>query len=242
MNGYARFVRRIRAKEFLRKGFLWFLGWFFGHVMTLEARGLENIPERGAYIIAANHNGHGDHGSIFFVLGKKRDKLKIVGARDHFFEGWRVILGIFWDAAIGAVPLERREGKEYAKRARVDFSFLKDLLAEGYSLLIYPEGGRKSRDDGWKLSAFKGGVSSLARKCEVAIIPCAVKGTEKFLTKTRGFTDFLRILAAPQLLEGTKIVVSFGEPILPCAEGKEKSSSEITKEVHKAVQGLLDTM
>ncbi len=237
MEGYARFRKRTRTKELLRKGFLRFLGWFFRHIMTLEVRGLENVPNEGAYIIAANHNGHGDHGAIVFALGESRSaNLKVVGARDHFFEGKRAILGIFWDAAIGAVPLERREGR--GLQAKKDFAFLEDLLAEGRPMLIYPEGGRKSRDDGWNLHEFKRGVGLLARGGHAPVIPCAIKGTEQFLTRTRGVTDFLRILLQSSRLENKKVIVYFGEPIPLTTRGKK--AAEIAMEAQKEVQRLLD--
>lgn len=242
MEGYAKYVQRTWTKKLLHKGFLWFLGWFFRNIMSLEVRGLENVPEEGAYIIAANHNGHGDHGAIYFALGKRREKLKIVGARDHFFEGARAILGMFWNAAIGAVPLERREGEKYAIQSKKDLAFLEDLLAKGHLVLIYPEGGRKPRENGWGLCEFKRGVGLLARRGEVPVIPCAIKGTEQFLTKTRGFMDFLHILSSPSRLKKKNIVACFGEPILPSAKGKKKSPTEITKEAEEAVQRLLDNI
>ena len=75
------------------------------------------------------------------------------------------------------------------------------------------------------------------------MIPCAVKGTEQLLTKTRGMIHFIRVLLSPRLLERRKIIVSFEEPVLPrTTTGEKKSPPEITKEVRDAVQNLLDAM
>ena len=55
-----------------------------------------------------------------------------------------------------------------------------DLIADGWSLLIFPEGGRSP--DGWG-QPFKGGAAFLAQKTGAPVVPVHIDGTGSILGK-----------------------------------------------------------
>jgi 1-acyl-sn-glycerol-3-phosphate acyltransferase len=55
------------------------------------------------------------------------------------------------------------------------------LIDEGWSLIIFPEGGRSA--DGWG-QEFKGGAAYLAKRCDVPVVPVHLRGTRAALAKS----------------------------------------------------------
>ncbi|NBS30785.1 MAG: 1-acyl-sn-glycerol-3-phosphate acyltransferase, partial [Actinobacteria bacterium] len=70
--------------------------------------------------------------------------------------------------ALNAIPIDR----EATGRQSADL--FRDLIDDGRSLLIYPEGGRSP--DGWA-QPFKGGAAYLSAKTGVAVVPVHIEGT-----------------------------------------------------------------
>ena len=69
---------------------------------------------------------------------------------------------------MNAIPIDR----EATGRQSADL--FKELIDDGRSLLIYPEGGRSP--DGWA-QPFKGGAAYLSAKTGVAVVPVHIEGT-----------------------------------------------------------------
>ena len=57
-----------------------------------------------------------------------------------------------------------------------------DLIDDGWSMLIFPEGGRSP--DGWG-QPFRGGAAYLALRCGVPVVPVHIEGTGRILRKGR---------------------------------------------------------
>lgn len=129
-----------------------------------EVQGRENIPSKGAFIIASNHYSYWDppllgvSTSRYFCYMAKAELFKV-----PVFGSLLRKVRVF---PINRGHADRRGIKEALKR-----------LSEGDPLLIFPEGTRKRRD-------FKGelGFAYLAVKAAVPIIPAAIK--EKKIIKS----------------------------------------------------------
>ncbi len=77
----------------------------------------------------------------------------MAAAADYFFDQrWKAAVSAL---ALNAIPIDR----EITGRKSSDM--FRDLLADGHSLLIYPEGGRSP--DGWG-QEFKGGAAYLSAR------------------------------------------------------------------------------
>ena len=64
------------------------------------------------------------------------------------------------------------------------------LIDDGWSLLIFPEGGRSP--DGWG-QEHKGGAAYLAVRCDVPVVPMHIEGTDRVLPKDARFPSPRRV-------------------------------------------------
>ena len=132
--------------------------------------GRENVPKRGAVILASNHLSFID--SVVIPLVAPRPVVFLAKA-EYFtgtgFKGW---LSRSFFTAIDAVPVER--GTHRAAQASLDAAL--EALNNGNAFGIYPEGKRSL--DG-RLYRGKPGVAWLALTSGALVVPVALAGTEK---------------------------------------------------------------
>ena len=120
-----------------------------------------------AVIFAPNHHSHVDTPLLISVMPPAfRKKLVIAAAADYFFD--KRVKGTLSALALNAFPIER----EVTTRKNSDE--LRRLIDTGWSLVIYPEGGRSP--DGWG-QEFKGGAAYLAGRTGVPVVPVFIDGT-----------------------------------------------------------------
>jgi 1-acyl-sn-glycerol-3-phosphate acyltransferase len=128
----------------------------------------------GPVIFAANHNSHFDTAVLLAAIPAKfRHKMIVAAASDYFFDS--TVKATVVSLVLGAIPIER------SKVSRRSAQTALDLLDEGWSVLIYPEGGRSP--DGW-LHEFKGGAAYLSVRTGAPVIPLWLEGTGRILPKS----------------------------------------------------------
>jgi 1-acyl-sn-glycerol-3-phosphate acyltransferase len=131
---------------------------------SYSASGLEHVPRRGPYILAANHLSYYDAPLVLTCLPPQR----IVGFaarkyRDHIvFAPIMRLMDIIWVTQWEA----DREALSDAERA----------LRTGFVLGMAPEGTRSPTG---ALIPARGGVAFLATRTEVPILPAAIEGTDR---------------------------------------------------------------
>ncbi len=186
-----RWLRETTFQKWARRQMQRWLSWSYRRWFSLEVTGLEHLPEKGPFIIAANHASHMDTGAILVALGERAQDLFVLGARDYFFSSrWR---GWFFHTFLRVVPFDRTVNPLEGLRLAAA------ILNEGYSLLIFPEGTRSVTG---RLQPFKPGLGMLAVETGVPIVPALIEGTFEALPKGR-------LLPKPH-----PIRVTFGEPVL----------------------------
>jgi len=132
--------------------------------------GQENVPKKGAAILASNHLSFID--SIILPLELHR-RISFLAKSEYFtgkgVKGWAIrtfMLGT------GQLPIDRSGGR--ASEAALDTGLA--VLARGELLGIYPEGTRSG--DG-KLYRGRTGVARMILEGQVPVIPVAMMDTEK---------------------------------------------------------------
>jgi 1-acyl-sn-glycerol-3-phosphate acyltransferase len=144
-------------------------------VLSPRVIGLEHLdPVQGPMILAANHASHLDTGLLLSSLPVwLRHRTVVAAAADYFFDRhWKAAI---WSFGLGAIPMER------SKVNRRSADLAARLIEDGWSLIMFPEGGRTT--DGWGRE-FKGGASYLAKRCGVPVIPVHIRGTRAVLAKS----------------------------------------------------------
>jgi 1-acyl-sn-glycerol-3-phosphate acyltransferase len=139
-----------------------------------EVHGLDRLGGlEGPVVFASNHHSHVDTPLLLSVIPEPwRHHLFIGAAADYFF-GNRVTSALS-ALVIGAIPIER------TKVTRNSADQAAELIDGGWSMLIFPEGGRSP--DGWG-QPFRGGAAYLSLRCEVPVVPVHVEGTGRILRK-----------------------------------------------------------
>jgi long-chain acyl-CoA synthetase len=185
------------------------------------------IPEKGAYILAANHASHLDTvvmiSALTHALGvRKSRRLHIIGARDYFFEG--IFKSWFFSTCMNVVPIERDELSLNGLRR------LSSILASGEPILIFPEG---TRSRSGQIQEFKAGVGLVAWEQKVPILPVFLKGTYDAMP------------AGKSLPKRTPISVVFGNMIkmrdferVAATTTKDNLYRTITAKVKEAIESM----
>ncbi len=192
----------------------------------LEIRGLEHLRDlHEPVVFAANHQSHFDVPVILAALpGHIRTTVAPAMAKEffkeHFFpEGqpWRRIfikrLNYYLAAFFfNAFPLPQREAG-----ARQTLRYIGEITADGFSVLIFPEGRRAA--DG-AIQRFQGGIGMIGSRLALPIVPVRIEGVDRILHPTA-------TMARPG-----RVTVTFGAPIRLTGEDYAAEAARVEKAVN----------
>lgn len=157
----------------------------------------------GPFILASNHQSHADTSIIVAALPRRvRRRLVVAAASDLFFSSY--LRAGFAALVYNAIPIERN------KVERRSAALARELLDQGWGLLIFPEGHRS--EDG-RLLEFKGGAAYLADRTGAAVIPCYLENTRFVLPRL--FAKSTEGRPRPKGPWRTAVTVTFGPAIHP---------------------------
>jgi 1-acyl-sn-glycerol-3-phosphate acyltransferase len=124
-------------------------------------------------IFAPNHHSHLDTAlMVRAVPSTWRKRLVVAAAADYFFDKhWKAALA---SLSLNVVPIDR----ESTGRRSADM--IRELVEDGWSLVIYPEGGRSP--DGWGQD-FKAGAAYLSARTGAPVVPVFIDGTGSIFGK-----------------------------------------------------------
>lgn len=186
-------------------------------------RGIDRLadlqhPADGAVrpvIFCANHHSHVDTPVVLTSLPEPwRYQVFVGAAADYFFRNRAT--GAAASLLLNAIPIER------ATVTRRSADLAAELIDDGWSMLIFPEGGRSP--DGWGQD-FRGGAAYLARRTGAPVVPIHLSGTDRILPK-----------GAKRLRPGPT-TVTFGDPI-HAEEGED--TRRLAARIEAAVAALAD--
>ncbi len=179
----------------------------------IEVVGQENVPPYGPVIIAANHQSYADPPVIVYAIPRP---VWFMAKRGLF----RNPIAAFFLRGVHVYPVDR-------DRRDVDaLKWAQDALAHDRALLIFPQGTRSPG----RLSEGNDGLTYLALRAGVPILPVAITGTEHIKGMVRIAFHFQRL----------KVVI--GQPFsLPSIEGRLDRGilHSLTEEVMARIAMLL---
>jgi 1-acyl-sn-glycerol-3-phosphate acyltransferase len=156
-------------------------------VFRLRVYGRENVPRRGAFILASNHQSYLD--PVFCGVGLKRHLVFV--ARDSLF---RFKLFAWLIDSLNAIPIGR---------GKADVAAMKTIIArlqEGRGVCLYPEATRSH--DG-RIRDFKAGFGLLCRRSNAAVVPVLIEGAFECWPRHRRF------------FSPGPVIVQYGKPLSP---------------------------
>jgi len=190
----ARFVRWCYVNFILRA-----VRSMYAPTTVIASASLDDVT--GPVVVVSNHSSHADTLLMLTTLPRRfRRRLVFAAAADHFFTNrfTSAMTSLF----IGAIPVDR------TKASRKTLEECHQLLGDGWSLALYPEGGRS--DDG-SIGEFKAGAAWIARRAKVPVVPVHISGTFDVLPKNRRWP------------RRHPVTMSLGAPLL-AAEGEDARS------------------
>ena len=144
----------------------------------VRVAGRENIDVTGPSVIIANHNSHFDTLFLFYILPVLRiRKTHAVAAKDYFSRS-RILFAL---ASLLFSPVWLDRGKQ--PRGNNPLKEMEHRLAEGHSVILFPEG---TRGQPGEMQHFKSGLGRLiANHPDIPIVPVVLLGPERVLPKGR---------------------------------------------------------
>lgn len=145
-----------------------------------KIKGVENIPEHGGVIIAANHISNFDPPVVGCAVPRKLHFM----AKEELFSN-AILKWAF--TKLGAFPVRRGTADRVAIRKALN------LLQTGEILGLFPEGTRSKTGE---LGQAEAGLAMIAFKTKAPIVPTAIIGTNKIF-KGQLFPEFKIIFGEP---------------------------------------------
>ena len=200
----------------IKRGLVGNLAFLGGMAVTricirLRAEGLENIPKKIPYVIAANHETYVDGMWIGAYLPRKHfKKMSCIAAKD--LEDQHGLMGRLIVKVGRAIAVDR-----FGNPVR-GLIIAKKKVDEGNIMLVHPEGTRSI--DG-RLAEMKDGAAYIAMKSKVPLLPVFLDG---------GYEIFNRHMKRPQGWDPVnrrrrEVILTFGKPFYPA---DFKSAHEMT--------------
>jgi len=194
----------------------------------MRVEGREHLAAlQGPVIFAANHQSHMDVPVILAALPSRwRYRVAPAMAKEffkaHFFPAEHTRAAWFTNSLnyylaslfFGAFPLPQREAG-----ARQTLHYIGEVLEDGVSVLIFPEG---QRTDTGAIDRFRPGIGMMASRLEVPIVPVRIEGLDRVLHHTW------------RMAKPGKVRVAFGRPLQLSGEDYEA----LAKQVEDAVRAL----
>ncbi len=185
----------------------------------INVSGTENIPQKGGFIICANHVSKIDFLFISLALSKERYMKLCCMAKKELFRNDPFSRKLIKSA--GMVPVDRG-GMNSSSMEN-----LKKRLKENWGVIIHPEGTRS--EDG-VFRKIKSGAGALAVETDTPVIPVYIDGAYNIFPKSGKM---------PKLYDWKhnkkyRLSVTFGKPISP--DGL--TTEEMTEKIESAISAL----
>ena len=184
------------------------MGW------KIQVTGTEHIPAVGPGVVATNHIGYLDFTYVGFGVREQGRMLRFLAKKEIFDHP---IAGPLM-RGMKHVPVDR------FGRAQDAFSHAVEALQSGELIGMFPE-ATISRS--FVPAAGKSGAARMAMEASAPLIPGAVWGSQRILTKGR----------PKNLQRGVVITVDFGPPV-EYAPGEDPA--DVTKRLMTAIEKLVD--
>ena len=190
------------------------LGMFKSMGWRITVTGIEHIPKAGGGVVATNHVGYLDFTFVGYGVRPAGRRLRFLAKQEIFDH--RVAGPLM--RGMRHIPVDR-----FGKPAEALSAAVASLRA-GELIGMFPE-ATISRS--FVPTPGKSGAARMAMEAGVPLIPGAVWGSQRLLTKGR----------PRNLQRGVAITVAFGEPV---PYGPADDPTEVTERLMKAITALVD--
>ena len=199
VNPHARDISSLRIVQ----GAFYVIAFLSGCHVTVK--GMENVPKDEAVLYIGNHRSYFD---VVLTYARCPGLTSYMAKK----EVARVPLLSTWMRFLHCLFLDRKDIKQGLKTILAAI----DLIKNGISVCIFPEGTRSTGPEQTELLPFHEGSFKVATKTDCLIVPMAITNTSRIFEDNIPF------------IRSTDVVIEYGKPFRP---------SELTKEQKKGIGG-----
>jgi 1-acyl-sn-glycerol-3-phosphate acyltransferase len=180
------------------------------------ATGLANLPDTGGAVLAITHFGYADFALVEWMTWRHNGR----------YIRFLVKQGAYTQPLIGSVLRGMRHISVDMKAGAAAYGQAVAALRAGELLGVFPEGGVNAS---FTVRSLKSGAIRMAAEAGVPVVPIAVWGGHRLLTKNR----------KPSLREAFRVPIGFaiGAPI---TVADDTAAPQLTRELHDTLQALVD--
>jgi 1-acyl-sn-glycerol-3-phosphate acyltransferase len=198
--------------------FAMFVCHSLGRIFRLRRAGFgeENIPADGGAVLAITHFGYLEFALVAWSIWRRDRRRVLFLATAGAFRN-PIVGGLL--RRLGQIPVDHRAGA-------AAYSAAVDALRSGSLIGIFPEAGV---DPSYTVRALKTGAVRLAVEADVPLIPVAIWGGQRLMTREHKVRFRERF--------GVPISIAFGPP-LPLAGERHVVSANLRTALQSLVAGL----
>lgn len=183
-------------------------------LLPINIKGKENVDKKSSYVFVANHQGAFD---IFLVYGFIGRNFK-----------WMMKKSIRNIPLVGKACESARHifvDKTGPKKIQETYNKAREILKEGTSLVVFPEGARSFTGH---MGVFKRGAFQLADELQLPVVPVTINGPFDVLPRTKGF----------YFVNFHKLEMTIHQPIMPKGKGPENVKQTLEEAYEIVMSGL----
>lgn len=187
--------------------------WAF--LIPVKVEGREQLEKNHSYVFVANHQGIFDIFLIYGYLGRNFKWMMKQQLGKIPFVGYacRKSHQIFVD-------------KSGPKKIKKTYDTAREILQEGYSVTVFPEGARSFTGH---MGIFRKGAFALADELQLPVVPLTINGSFNILPRTRGFIN---------IINWHPMQLTIHQPIYPTGKGPDNIEA-IKNQAYDAVMSAL---
>ena len=184
-------------------------------LLPITVEGRENLESNQSYVFVANHQGAFDIFLIYGYLGRNFKWMMKRSLGNIPFVGFacRRSHQIFVD-------------KRGPKKIKETYDRAREILKEGYSVTVFPEGARSFTGH---MGIFRKGAFALADELQLPVVPLTINGSFDVLPRQRGFN----------FVNWHPLRLTIHQPIYPVGQGPENVDATLRQAYDSVMSGLV---
>ena len=185
-------------------------------LIPVKVEGREKLEKDRSYVFVANHQGIFDIFLIYGHLGRnfKWMMKKQLGSIPFLGYACRKSHQIFVDTS-------------GPKKIKKTYDDAREILKEGYSVTVFPEGARSFTGH---MGKFRKGAFALADELQLPVVPLTINGSFDILPRTRGFVN---------IVNWHPMRLTIHEPIYPIGKGPENVDATLRQAYDSVMSALV---
>lgn len=185
-------------------------------LLPVKVEGREHLEKDQSYVFVANHQGIFDIFLIYGYLGRNFKWMMKYQLGKIPFVGYacRKSHQIFVD-------------KRGPKKIKHTYDTAREILQEGYSVTVFPEGARSFTGH---MGKFRKGAFALADELQLPVVPLTINGSFDVLPRTRGFIN---------LVDWHPMTLTIHETIYPVGQGSDNVEATMRQAYESVMSALV---